>query len=159
MLEGYDRTINQLRAKVTIQEPIDIRESVIELNNVLSAIDRNLSILDEGNRIREIQACILFLLQGSRIKVDHLDGIESVELKIAVNPSKFLCLKAMLHTPLKVMDAAENPLYPMGIEYEIITSAMKFIPENVDGFGFGFFNGVLNAKRREDGKILYSLIR
>lgn len=158
LLKAYDKTTNQLCGKITIENSIDINETITELKSILLAIDKNLTISDEEKRMREIQACILLLLQGSRIQVEHLEGIESVELRIAVNPSKFLCLMAVLPTPLKVTDASGNPQYLTEIKYEIITSAMKFVPQNVDESGFGFFNGVLNAKRGNDGKILYSLI-
>lgn len=158
LLKAYDKTTNQLYGKITIENPIDIRETITELKNTLLTIDKNIIISDEEKRMHEIQACILLLLQGSRIKIEHLDSIESVELRVAVNPSKFLCLMAALPTPLKVTNANGHPQYLAEIKYEIITSTMKFIPQNVDDSGFGFFNGMLNAKRGNDGKILYSLI-
>jgi len=86
---------------ITIETPIDINESLIELENTILTIDKNLSIVRSEKRIAELQACVLLLLQGSRIKIENLEGVESVELRIAVNLSGHLCLMAVLPTPLR----------------------------------------------------------
>ncbi|MDR3441962.1 MAG: hypothetical protein P4L65_02980 [Legionella sp.] len=157
LLKSYDKEANQLNGRITIENPIDINESLTELENTLLIIDKNLCILRNDKRASELQACMLLLLQGSRIKINDLDGVESVELRLAVNPSGYLCLRAVLPMPLRDPQQT-NPTYLAEIKYELITSSVKFIPLKVDALGWGEFNGILNARRDEGGKILYSLI-
>lgn len=159
LLKAYNQETNQLNGRITIDNPIHINESLIELENTFLQFDKNLKLIKNEKRVAGIQACILLLLQGSRIKVENLEGIESVELRIAVNPSKFLCLMAVLPTPIRIPCTTNKPMYSSEIKYEIITSTAMFIPQEIDAFGFGFFGGVLNAKRDSSGKIIYSLIR
>lgn len=39
-----------------------------------------------------------------------------------------------------------------------MTSSAKFIPQNIDPQGFGYFEGILNARRDEMNKVVYSTI-
>ena len=158
LLKSYDKDANQLSGRITIEKSIDINESLIELGNTCLIIDKNLIIVHAEKRVAELQACILLLLQGSRIKIENLDGVGSVELRIAVNPSGFLCLRAVLPMPLRDPRQTNTPTYLAEIKYELITSSVKFTPQKVDTSGWGEFDRVLNARRDEHGKIIYSLI-
>ncbi len=159
LLSAYNKSTNSLNGgTIQVENPFHINDALVEMEQTITTFSQSLALIRTDKRVAEIQACMLFLLQGARIKIEKLDGVESIELKIAVNTAGKLCLMAVLPTPVKVVTANNETMYPLGIKYEIITSDTKFISKNTDASGFGYFDGILNARRMENGNIMYSLI-
>ncbi len=158
LLESYNSKTNEVNSKITIDNPFHINESIIEIDATLLSINSNLILQKTEKRISELQTCIVMLLQRSHIQITGLEGVKSIELIIAVNKAGYLCLMAALPLPVKNPILTIQPQYPLEIKYEIMTSLAPFTPQKIDPQGFGYFEGILNARRDEMNKIVYSLI-
>lgn len=158
LLSSYIPQTNEVKAKVSIEMPFHLDDSITEIEAALLSINSKLVLQKTDKRISELQACVLMLLQRSHIKIVGLQGVKSIELIMAVNQKGYLCLMVGLPLPVKNPTLNTQPQYPLEIKYELMTSSTQFIPQNIDQQGFGYFEGILNARRDDMNKIIYSLI-
>lgn len=158
-LSKYNKKMNRLSEQVTIEEPFHLNAVTSKLEETLISISNILSISHSKTTFEHIQACILLLLHGSRIKVENFPAIESIELRIAANPTGYLCLMAAMPESFNLEPSLGKSQYVSMHRFEIMTSSLVFVPDIRDmKCGYGYFKGTLHAKIGVNGKRHYALV-